>query len=320
MLFSEEINTFLAVVRSGSLLQAAEIVCTTQSTVSYRIQSLERRIGHALLLRSRGARRVVLTPSGERFLDIAERWKMLEIEAEQLKANNDRYLAIGAVGAIAIHVIPPFLSALSQEQPPIRLHLESSPYWQLSNRVASGHLSLAFAMTPSDHADLVSVQLTTYPMLIAYVQGKRGAQPAEADMTAFDITMEVYLPWSADVDVWRTKHGLSRLVNSADKSHLLAHLLQRPGAWALIPAFMAVALREQTRCSIHTLKRDPPPALPLYKVSKRVDRGMTELDRASIEGALAKLGLDVERSTSLFTHSRQPCNCGPYGECGFPLA
>jgi DNA-binding transcriptional LysR family regulator len=71
MLFSEEINTFLAVVRSGSLLQAAEIVSTTQSTVSYRIQSLERRIGHLLLLRSRGARGISLTAEGERFLDIA---------------------------------------------------------------------------------------------------------------------------------------------------------------------------------------------------------------------------------------------------------
>ena len=40
MLFSEEINTFLAVVRSGSLLQAAEIVSPTQSTVPYRNQSL----------------------------------------------------------------------------------------------------------------------------------------------------------------------------------------------------------------------------------------------------------------------------------------
>jgi DNA-binding transcriptional LysR family regulator len=299
MLFSEEINTFLAVVRAGSLLQAAEIVSTTQSTVSYRIQSLERRIGHPLLLRSRGSRRIALTPDGERFLDIAERWKMLEMEAEQLKAANDRYLAIGAVDAIAIHVLPPFLTALSQEEPMIRLHLESGRYYQLSNRVASGHLSLAFALSPSEHADLVSVRLSAYPMLIAQVPGEQGVPPAEADITAFDFTREVYLPWSAELDLWRTKRGLSRLVNSADKAHLLAPLLQRPGAWALIPAFMAAALHKQTRCSIYTLKHNPPPALPLYKISKKVESGISERDRGSIDLALGRLRVDVDRMSTL---------------------
>ncbi|HYS64611.1 MAG TPA: LysR family transcriptional regulator [Paraburkholderia sp.] len=289
MLFSEEINTFLAVVHSGSLLQAAEIVCTTQSTVSYRIQSLERRIGHALILRSRGSRRIALTTDGERFLDIAERWKMLEIEAEQLKATNDRYLAIGAVDAVAIHVLPSFLTALSQEQPAIRLHLESGRYWQLANRVASGHLSLAFALSPAEHADLMSVQLNTFPMLIAYVPGEGGALEPEADMTAFDPSREVYLPWSAELDIWRTRRGLSRLVNSVDKSHMLAPLLQRSGAWALIPAFMAEALRTQTGCSVHTLKYNPPPALPLFKISKRVEGAIGERDQASIETALIQL-------------------------------
>ncbi|MFM0053193.1 hypothetical protein [Caballeronia grimmiae] len=72
------------------------------------------------------AARQQFADEGERFLDIAERWTMLEIEAERLKASDDRHLAIGAVDAVAIRVLPPFLATLCDQQPPIRLHLESS--------------------------------------------------------------------------------------------------------------------------------------------------------------------------------------------------
>ncbi|MEX3955952.1 LysR family transcriptional regulator [Trinickia sp. EG282A] len=290
MLFSEEINTFLAVVRTGSLLQAAEIVCATQSTVSYRIQALERRIGHSLLLRSRGSRRIALTPHGERFLDIAERWKRLEMEAEQLKMESDRYLAIGAVDAVAIHVLPPFVSELSREDPPIRLHLESGRYWQLANRVASGHLNAAFTLSPADHADLVSTRIRSYAMRIAYMP-QNGEQEIEecADLTSFDYSREVYLPWSGQFDLWRTKRGLLRPLNSADKSHLLAPLLKRPGAWALVPSFMVEALRAQTGCSIHRLAHQPPPDIALYRISRRHDSTFAERDSEAVERALRAL-------------------------------
>ncbi|QTD91356.1 LysR family transcriptional regulator [Burkholderia anthina] len=111
MLIGDEVVTFLAVVQSGSLQQAAEIVHATQSTVSYRIQALEQRIGHALLLRSRGSRTLSLTAEGERFLDIAERWRTLEREAQQLGSKSDRSLSIGAADALALHVLQPFFKA-----------------------------------------------------------------------------------------------------------------------------------------------------------------------------------------------------------------
>lgn len=288
MLFSEEINTFLAVVRSGSLLQAAEIVCATQSTVSYRIQSLERRIGHSLLLRSRGSRGITLTTEGERFLDIAERWKMLEIEAEQLKASHERHLAIGAVDAVAIHLLPPFLSALSDEQPPIRLHLETSRYFQLFNRVASGHLDVAFTLTSADHVDLTSMPIRDFSMVIAYAGEKQRPLGDEVDLADFDPSREIYLPWSSTFDLWRARRGLSRLTTTVDKGHMLAPIL-RNGAWAIVASFLAQSLREQTGCTIHRIALDAPAALTLYKIARKDDNAVDERQQRLIDVALETL-------------------------------
>lgn len=288
MLFSEEINTFLAVVRSGSLLQAAEIVCATQSTVSYRIQSLERRIGHPLLLRSRGSRGVSLTVDGERFLDIAERWKMLEIEAEQLKANKERHLAVGAVDSVAIHVLPPFVAALCDEVPPIRLHMESGRYYQLFNRVASGHLDVAFTLSPAEHVDLTSTKIRDYPMLVAHA-GASGRTLAEAlDMTDLDPLREIYLPWSSRLDMWRTRRGLSRHTTWVDKSHMLAPVL-RNGAWAIIPSFLAEALKADTGCTIHRIALDPPDPLSLFTITRKHSADAEDRQQKLIESALTTL-------------------------------
>jgi DNA-binding transcriptional LysR family regulator len=286
MLFSDEINTFLAVVRSGSLLQAAEIVGATQSTVSYRIQSLERRIGHPLLLRSRGSRGVSLTTEGERFLDIAERWSMLEIEAEQLKASNERHLAIGAVDAVAIHILPPFLTALSDQQPPIRLHLESSRYFQLFNRVASGHLDVAFTLTSADHIDLASTPIREYPMVIAYSGTKQ--LDDRVDLTDLDPSREIYLPWSSTFDLWRARRGLSRITTTVDKGHMLAPIL-RNGAWAIVASFLAPSLQKVTGCTVHRIALDAPAPLKLYKITRKDDNSVQERQQRLVDEALETL-------------------------------
>ncbi|MDR6393351.1 LysR family transcriptional regulator [Paraburkholderia phenoliruptrix] len=288
MLFSEEINTFLAVVRSGSLLQAAEIVSTTQSTVSYRIQSLERRIGHPLLRRSRGARGISLTAEGERFLDIAERWKMLEIEAEQLQANQVRHLAVGAVDAVAINVLPPFVSALCDETPPVRLHMESSRYFQLANRVASGHLDVAFTLTPSEHVDLVSRKIRDYAMLVVYAGSDTAPLPEALDMTDLDPSREIHLPWSPQFDLWRGRRGFSRHVNWVEKAHMLAPML-RNGAWAIVPAFLTMPLARDTGCTIHRIALNPPDPLSLFMILRKQSSDATERQQQLIEMALAAL-------------------------------
>ncbi|PLZ03173.1 LysR family transcriptional regulator [Burkholderia sp. WAC0059] len=289
MLYSEEINTFLAIVRCGSLLQAADIVCATQSTVSYRIQSLERRLGKSLILRSRGSKRVTLTPEGERFVDIAERWKLLEREVMQMKSTADRYLSIGSADVAALHLLPPFIERLSLNSTAYRLHVESGRYWSLHNRVASGHLHVAFTFVAASHADLRSEPIASYPVHIVYRPSATSPASGPASWRDLDVDKEVYVPYSAEIDHWRETRSMSKLTDSVDKNHLLAPLLTRPGRWALVPEFMIAWLTEQTGCQVLRLDDDPPPSLVLYKTTKRTHDELSSQDQAVIDEALAPL-------------------------------
>ena len=49
-----EIDAFLAVVRYGSMAEAARRLYTSQPTLSRRLHSLEEELGYALLLRNKG--------------------------------------------------------------------------------------------------------------------------------------------------------------------------------------------------------------------------------------------------------------------------
>ena len=55
-----EIETFLTVLRSGSMTAAAQALYITQPTLSARLQTLEDEVGTPLFVRGKGLRRLEL--------------------------------------------------------------------------------------------------------------------------------------------------------------------------------------------------------------------------------------------------------------------
>ena len=80
------IHTFLRVVYSSSLTQAANELFVSQPTVTARLQQLEEEVGSVLIHRGKGVRAVELTPQGKAFLPLAERWAALDTETSQFLA------------------------------------------------------------------------------------------------------------------------------------------------------------------------------------------------------------------------------------------
>ena len=64
----ETLRTFIAVAETGSFSKAAERLCKTTATISYRIKLLEENTGVALFFRT--TRSVTLTAAGEHLLSI----------------------------------------------------------------------------------------------------------------------------------------------------------------------------------------------------------------------------------------------------------
>ena len=96
-----EIETFLTVLRSGSMTAAAQALYITQPTLSARLQTLEDEVGTPLFVRGKGLRRLELTEAGTRFLPLAQRWRKLTDEMHGIAAAEARtHFRIGAAYSI----------------------------------------------------------------------------------------------------------------------------------------------------------------------------------------------------------------------------
>lgn len=75
MLNSKQCDAFLAVAEIGSFDLAAERLCITASAVTLRVQSLEKTLGHLLILRERPCR---VTQAGQSLLHYLQHSRLLE--------------------------------------------------------------------------------------------------------------------------------------------------------------------------------------------------------------------------------------------------
>jgi signal transduction histidine kinase len=92
------IEAFWAIVKTRSLSKAAELLHLSQSAVSHRLKVLERDMGVTLIERHKGIQTTNLTPFGESFVGLAERWTTLNREMNILRVNGPHMgLAIGLV-------------------------------------------------------------------------------------------------------------------------------------------------------------------------------------------------------------------------------
>ncbi len=97
---SEELKTFIFLSKVKNFTLAAEQLFIAQSTVTNRINELEKEVGKRLFIR--GSKTVKLTEAGEIFLRYAER--ILELQTTSIEeitalSNHSRKFAIGAINA-----------------------------------------------------------------------------------------------------------------------------------------------------------------------------------------------------------------------------
>src|SRR5579875_1490871 len=119
-----QLTAFLAVYRYGSLKEASRHLHLSQSTVTNRLQLLERRLGVTLVDRARGRRHATLTPEGDELLVLAERWEEVTRDVEALTTRRDAALSLGAPDSVSHYVLAPILRDLALRHPELALHIE----------------------------------------------------------------------------------------------------------------------------------------------------------------------------------------------------
>ncbi|MCH5586079.1 LysR family transcriptional regulator [Shimazuella sp. AN120528] len=141
---NNDLRIFRAVAHEGSITKAAQSLGYVQSNVTARMQHLEKELKTTLFYRKRG---MMLTPSGEKLLDYAER--ILQLLEEAHKALNDDLkpagrLAIGAYYTVSAFHLPKILVDYHTTYPEVELSLETDVSTVLIDKVNHFQLDCAF--------------------------------------------------------------------------------------------------------------------------------------------------------------------------------
>jgi DNA-binding transcriptional LysR family regulator len=125
----EDIRTFLAVARAGTLAAAGRLLDVDYTTVGRRVRALEQQLGLTLFERVRD--RYVLSEAAEGLRESAERMEDGALALERRALGSDRtvsgVLRIATTDALAQILVLPAIRAMHERHPDIRAHLLTGP-------------------------------------------------------------------------------------------------------------------------------------------------------------------------------------------------
>ena len=139
----DQLQTFIAIVDSGSFTKAADRVFKTQSAVSMQMRRLEERIGKQLF--AKDGRGIRLTTEGEKLLNYARR--MIRLNNEAIAAFDDNRLEgsirIGTPDDYADRYMPEIIGRFAKTHPNVELYIVCEPSVSLAEKMARGELDIA---------------------------------------------------------------------------------------------------------------------------------------------------------------------------------
>jgi DNA-binding transcriptional LysR family regulator len=178
-------STFLLVIESGSMSEAARRLELTPAAVAHQLKLLERELGTRLL--TRAGRTVAPTEAGHRLI---ERASTILRDLGTLKAAiNDeaatRELKLGAINTALHSVVPEILAGFVKVYPDARVEIRSALTADLYEAVLRGELDAAICLHPpfALPKSLNWVQLCEEP-LVVMAPAKWGQRDAHALLRA----------------------------------------------------------------------------------------------------------------------------------------
>lgn len=135
------LQSFVAIVETGSFTRAGERMHLTQSTISQQMRRLEQQLGCPLLDRS--GRQVVTTSQGETLLGLARRILGLLARAGDRVGEASLPLRLGVPEDFAAGAMTAVLAAFARQYPEVRLEVQSDLSHALWQAFEAGELDLA---------------------------------------------------------------------------------------------------------------------------------------------------------------------------------
>jgi LysR family hydrogen peroxide-inducible transcriptional activator len=188
-----ELRYIVAVADHKHFRKAAQSCNISQPTLSVAIRKFEEE--HNVVLFERRKNEIIITPIGERIIEVAREILSKTSEIEQIaKADQDSLhseLRVGAIYTIGPYLLPPFIHKLHQTYPSLPLLVEEGFTAELTQKLNSGQLDMAVLALPFNDPSIITIPLYTESFVAALSKDHPLAQKEE--ITQEDLSQETVL-------------------------------------------------------------------------------------------------------------------------------
>ncbi len=154
-----QMEVFRAVMLTGTVAGAAEVLHVSQPSVSKSLALGERRLGLALFERVKG--RLVATPEAKQLYAEVERlWggvEKIRALSTQLAQPAGGVLDVGASPSLGSVLLPDAVTALYERLPALKVNISLLVPHLLIDAIVEHTVDVAFALCPLDHPNLVKI-------------------------------------------------------------------------------------------------------------------------------------------------------------------
>jgi len=151
-----QIEVFRAVMSTGSIRGASQLLFVSQPAVSRLLSHTESRVGFALFERIKG--RLYATPEGKKLFHEIERMyqgvQRVNELAQELAENRQGILNIVSSPSIGQMMIPQAIAAFREAHPQVKLSFQYLGYAPLKERLLNHQADLGITILPVEHPNL----------------------------------------------------------------------------------------------------------------------------------------------------------------------
>ena len=266
----QQIQCFLAVVRTGSISGAAQTLYVTQPAASRCVRTLEEELGYPLFRRGKGQRRVELTDHGRAFIAVAEKWRILWKETQELaRQDENSRLVFSSVGSVSSCLLPQVLRRFLEGWPQCSLTFHHYSSFLSYDYVAGGLVDLALISDDRYVPGVETVPAFREPMILAAAKGLE--LPELVHPAQLDPRRELRLPWNPEYDLWHDFwfQASDQPRATLDMMPILEQLFLWEQCWAVVPLSVGRRLVEKAPVRLHRLEEGPPERIIYYLQGRR---------------------------------------------------
>lgn len=235
----DEIKTFITLAQCENFSRAAQLLFTSQSTISFRIRNMEAQLGKPLFNRS--TRHIELTPAGKDFLYYATQMNDLYEKGLQASTQNSYAykVSIGAPDSFWQTILLPALTDHFRYGLNVSFELISEHSVTLTQMLLAGKLDIGISFIPFHHTNLNCVSLAKCRFVL--VAQKDYPLPHEKltlnNVFSFPL---IYCKWGNPFDDWfQENYGIGSHAIELDRTWLFLQMLLNKVGAGFMPLRMA---------------------------------------------------------------------------------